>query len=757
VELARIVGRNQNREPEVANDRVGSTDYFAALDGPDILSDPEPAAPVVTPATPAPAPYGSGAEPEPAGQKVAHVREEPSFFAAADQIEQPQGGQGAAPQVHADTWQEAPPIEPVTSVVQQEVQFDGQPGLGSAPQTATPQTVQPAADPQVQARAQAEAFPHTLNPAGALPETSLHAPSAPAAAAPPRDLEQNLTADLENELMGAFQNTFEPRGQQARPVTPAFGAAPEPLGPPPVISETAAEPGPSALENELAAAMAAHAPEPAPASYVQDDIFAEEMAAAAVQEQAPAAEPEVAAARPVDEVFEQVFAQQIQPEEAPSAEPGPEMQIGANQHQPESAEVQQPLPGIDEMAWPAAADVLGAAERNPEHEDMPPPEGYDLDAVARAMQESDPTLGDAGVLPPHSSEEQELAPQSKGSRKGLVTALAVLGIGVLGAGVFAFVDFGPSAPPSGPPAVIAGLEGPLKVYPENTPQETPGGTSKLIYDRVGTGGAADSERLVVPETPEPATLPPAPANLNNESDVVPSGPKKVRTLVVRPDGTIISDNPAGAPVGNGTPAPATVETVRVQPSTPDASAPPAAAEPQTPVVTAPVQNETPAVQPQAPQTPVVQPEPAAPEVPAIVATPEPTGPVPSVLPKKKPAVPTQVARAPANSGPLNLTSPAAQPANPAPAQPAGATIARGTYIVQVSSQRSESQAQAAYDGLQRRYPAILGSRSPVIQAANVEGRGTFYRVRIPTGSRDEANRLCESLKSAGGDCFVRRY
>jgi hypothetical protein len=42
-----------------------------------------------------------------------------------------------------------------------------------------------------------------------------------------------------------------------------------------------------------------------------------------------------------------------------------------------------------------------------------------------------------------------------------------------------------------------------------------------------------------------------------------------------------------------------------------------------------------------------------------------------------------------------------------------------------------------------------------IVRANVEGR-TYYRVRIPTASRDEAVNLCTRYQAAGGSCFVSR-
>ena len=55
-----------------------------------------------------------------------------------------------------------------------------------------------------------------------------------------------------------------------------------------------------------------------------------------------------------------------------------------------------------------------------------------------------------------------------------------------------------------------------------------------------------------------------------------------------------------------------------------------------------------------------------------------------------------------------------------------------------------------------RYASVLGGRNLVIQTAEIEGKGTYHRVRLPAGSKDEANALCSNLKSAGGSCFVSR-
>lgn len=442
---------------------------------------------------------------------------------------------------------------------------------------------------------------------------------------------------------------------------------------------------------------------------------------------------------------------------------------------------------IDDMAWPDAlrnlprdtgpvednlsegdiADIFAQsrpqAQQLPllydEDEAPPPPGGYDLDAVARAMQESDPTLAGAGILPPHSSYEEQAAPHAGNSRRGLKIAAAVLGVAVVGGAAFALLGTGGSSVPDGPPQVIAGLEEPLKTYPE--PAESGASQpAKLIYDRVG-GEPADGERMVVQDSPEPAELPPAPVD-GSASDLTPGAPKRVRTLVVRPDGTIINGASSADTAGAGT-----VRTVSPTPvaQTPALETPgmPSAAGALAPVATlTPAQG---AEEPAGALTPVTPEEQRAADAIFKGASPRvkpgPGAQVAAVQPQPVPAQPSTPQ--PVNSGPLNLTQPAApQPVAAQAVQqaqasaPAASSIAPGTYVVQVTSQRTPEQAQTAYSALQRRYPSVLGSQTPVIEPIEIEGRGTFYRVRIPAGSKDAADALCGSLQSAGGDCFVRR-
>jgi hypothetical protein len=82
----------------------------------------------------------------------------------------------------------------------------------------------------------------------------------------------------------------------------------------------------------------------------------------------------------------------------------------------------------------------------------------------------------------------------------------------------------------------------------------------------------------------------------------------------------------------------------------------------------------------------------------------------------------------------------------------------GGYLVQVASQRSEVDAKAFYRALQDKFPAVLGSRIPVIKRADLGDRqGVYYRALVgPFGTPDEASQFCGNLRSAGGRCVVLR-
>jgi hypothetical protein len=89
--------------------------------------------------------------------------------------------------------------------------------------------------------------------------------------------------------------------------------------------------------------------------------------------------------------------------------------------------------------------------------------------------------------------------------------------------------------------------------------------------------------------------------------------------------------------------------------------------------------------------------------------------------------------------------------DPAPAS------ATGQYAVQISSQRSEAEAHAAFRALQGKYPTQLGGRQPIIRRADLGSKGIYYRALIgPFAKGSDAVELCQSLKAAGGSCLIQK-
>lgn len=81
----------------------------------------------------------------------------------------------------------------------------------------------------------------------------------------------------------------------------------------------------------------------------------------------------------------------------------------------------------------------------------------------------------------------------------------------------------------------------------------------------------------------------------------------------------------------------------------------------------------------------------------------------------------------------------------------------GTYQVQLASVRSREEAQSEWARLRRRHPDLLSGLRPAVSRAEVEARGTYYRLRAgPVGGRDQARQICKALAGVNVDCMVVR-
>jgi hypothetical protein len=293
-------------------------------------------------------------------------------------------------------------------------------------------------------------------------------------------------------------------------------------------------------------------------------------------------------------------------------------------------------------------------------------------------------------------------------RMGMIAIAAVLALAVIGtAGAFGYRAMFGGARSSAPSPVIKADTAPSKIVP--APAKTP---AKLITDRIGNH--AEGEKLVSREekpveikaaeiktNPALATIPPPQANAQQGTAqpepggaVLSTEPKKVHTIAVHPD-----------QMGDGQQAPPPPQASN-NPPPPAVNAAPPAPRPAEARAAAPARGNAPlSLSPDAPATRTMRT--------AAVAAPPP---------------------------------PAAQ-----------ATHTAGGYAVQVSSQRSEADAQAAFRGLQAKYPKILGGRQASIHKVELGAKGTYYRAMVgPFANANEATELCNGLRAAGGQCLIQR-
>src|SRR6185436_13303945 len=120
---------------------------------------------------------------------------------------------------------------------------------------------------------------------------------------------------------------------------------------------------------------------------------------------------------------------------------------------------------------------------------------------------------------------------------------------------------------------------------------------------------------------------------------------------------------------------------------------------------------------------------------------------PGAAPPARAAQPRNNAPAHNGSAPLSL-SPQDQGADSAPRprvaarEPVG-TVSSGGYLVQLSSQKTESEAQSSFRALQAKFPNELGDRRVVVRRADLGAKGVVYRTNVgPFASAAEAQQFC---------------
>ncbi len=320
-------------------------------------------------------------------------------------------------------------------------------------------------------------------------------------------------------------------------------------------------------------------------------------------------------------------------------------------------------------------------------------------------------------LAPDEDEMYDDAPRKR-RHGGLATALALIGCAMLGtAGAYAYRSYyGNPSSTQPPPVITADSTTPTKIVPASAGDPQSG---KAVQDRVATAG----REQIVTKQEEPVALkdlgtqaaprvvlpaPVAPVQGGSSSGGAAAGAsgsaaaasgeaKRVRTVTIRPDGTDVSGRPVGAPPPAGRALDASARATTTPPA-PKATAPATA--------------------------------------------------------------PSRGGNAPLSLEPQSGEPAAAPPARartaavPAP-ETTSTTSSTGGFVVQLSSQKSESEAQSSFRSLQAKFPNELGDRKPIIRRADLGNKGVFYRTNVgPFASAQEASKFCASYKAAGGQCVV---
>lgn len=84
------------------------------------------------------------------------------------------------------------------------------------------------------------------------------------------------------------------------------------------------------------------------------------------------------------------------------------------------------------------------------------------------------------------------------------------------------------------------------------------------------------------------------------------------------------------------------------------------------------------------------------------------------------------------------------------------TAASGMWQIQLISSPNKTAMEKSWNDLTKKYSQLKGL-SHEIESADLGAKGTFYRLKAGAFStRSEADKLCNSIKTAGGSCLVKK-
>jgi hypothetical protein len=435
-----------------------------------------------------------------------------------------------------------------------------------------------------------------------------------------------------------------------------------------------------------------------------------------------------------------------------------------------------PSPALRSLATPVAPvpDVAPAAPADPRPAPVEP--AVEVSSVDEAILAAAAATGahvewvNAGVSEPEgvAADVDDTLPPPRATRFRLNRAIAgpavaVALLAVAGFGLYWVLGQGGGA--TGPAPLVVADTTPTKEVPE---VEAPAAAQQSVVfnEMSGTDASAD-EQIVSRDQADTEAVVAANSALSSTGVLADTSGatvdpnqdglvnRKVRTVTVRPDGTIVSgdDSLAGSailPVDR----PNVPEVPGADFSTPDLIASAIAETEPTPAAAATDVTATPAATAAGPAA-----EPGS-SIAVVDATGAPISGRTVTVPMQRPddfsaiaaAALASATAAPAATAPVESATIAA--ASAPQAAVATSTAGSAAAYVQLASQRSEAEAQQTVQAITTRYGVLFGGASPEIRQVDLGERGIFYRVLVPAASRDAAANICTNIKAAGGDCLL---
>lgn len=113
--------------------------------------------------------------------------------------------------------------------------------------------------------------------------------------------------------------------------------------------------------------------------------------------------------------------------------------------------------------------------------------------------------------------------------------------------------------------------------------------------------------------------------------------------------------------------------------------------------------------------------------------------------------------APRPAGTTAPVAPRPTPVTPpvARTEPRAPATVGGTSGVQIGAFSTPSLADREFAAMVGRYPQFTAGAEKRVQEVTASNGSTVYRTTVTGLSRDQATGLCNAIKAAGGDCFVR--